>query len=79
MKNNSKPNPDDRRDNVDKIEFNIGKTIQNMELAEDMIEKTDDEKTKKELQEKNERREKALKGMRREIREEAIDKRNGYH
>ena len=79
MKNNSKPNPDDRRDNVDKIEFNIGKTIQNMELAEDMIEKTDDEKTKKELQEKNERRKEALKGMRREIREEAIDKKNDYH
>ncbi|MBR0599404.1 small acid-soluble spore protein Tlp [Clostridiales bacterium BAD-6] len=72
------PKPDDRRDNVDKIEYNIGKTIQNMELAEEMIAKTDDENMKQELKEKNNRREAALKGMRKEIRDEAIDKKNGY-
>ena len=51
MKN--KPKPDDRRDNVDKIQYNINKTIQNIELAEEMIAKTDDEKTRKALEEKN--------------------------
>jgi len=50
MKN--KPKPDDRRDNVEKIQKNIDMTIHNMELADDMIAKTDDEKTKKELMEK---------------------------
>ncbi len=76
MKN--KPKPDDRRDNVERIQKNIDMTIHNMELADDMIDKTDDEKTKKELMEKNERRRHALDGMRREIREEAIDRENGY-
>ncbi len=51
-----KNKPDDRRDNVDKIQYNITKTIQNCELADEMIAKTDDEKTKKTLIEKNERK-----------------------
>jgi len=78
MTKDNKPKPDDRRDNVDKIEYNIGKTIQNTELAEEMIQKTDDKKMKTDLQEKNNRREDALKGMRKEIRDEANDKKNGY-
>ncbi len=74
----NKPKPDDRRDNVKKIQYNIGKTIQNMELADEMIEKTDDENTKKTLSEKNDRRKEALKGMREEIRDEALDRENNY-
>lgn len=73
-----KHNPDDRRDNVDRIKNNIDNTIRNIELAEDMIEVTDDEKMKEALKEKNDRREEALNSMRSEIRDEAIDKRNGY-
>lgn len=75
---NNKPKPDDRRDNVDKIQFNIDKTIQNYNLAEDVIEKTDDENMKKELEEKNERRLDALSGMRDEIKDEATAKKNNY-
>lgn len=78
MGNNTRPNPDDRRDNVEKIEYNIGKTIQNMKRAEEMIEITDDEKMKEDLIAKNERRREALKGMRQEIREEAIARKNNY-
>lgn len=78
MKKTPKPNPDDRRDNVDKIQFNIDKTIQNYELAEEMIAKTDDEKTKKELKEKNKRRLQSLESMRNEIRDEAIAREKGY-
>lgn len=73
-----KHNPDDRSDNVEKIQFNINHTIRNMELAEEMIEETDDPKTKKALQEKNERREEALNRMRAEIRDEALDRERGY-
>ena len=40
-----KPNPDDRSDNVEKIQKNIDRTILNIELAEDMISNTSDEKT----------------------------------
>ncbi|RBP67334.1 small acid-soluble spore protein (thioredoxin-like protein) [Alkalibaculum bacchi] len=76
MKN--KPKPDDRRDNVDKIEYNIGKTLQNIERANEMIDVTDDQNMKQTLKEKNERRKEALKGMREEIRDEATDKKNGY-
>ncbi len=76
MKNKAKP--DDRRDNVDKIEYNIGKTLQNIELANEMIDVTDDQKMKQTLEAKNERRKDALKGMREEIKDEATDKKNGY-
>ncbi|NFQ66075.1 small acid-soluble spore protein Tlp [Clostridium sporogenes] len=73
-----KNKPDDRRDNVDKIQYNITKTIQNCELADKMIAKTDDEKMKETLIEKNQRRREALDGMREEIKDEARDKKNGY-
>ena len=70
--------PDDRRDNVDRIQYNIDKTIQNCELADEMIAETDDQNMKQTLEEKNDRRESALKNMKEEIKDEAIDKENGY-
>ncbi|PRR79700.1 Small, acid-soluble spore protein Tlp [Clostridium liquoris] len=73
-----KSKPDDRRDNVDKIQYNIDKTIQNYNRAEEMISVTDDEKTKNSLTEKNERRLDSLSSMREEIKDEAMDKQRGY-
>jgi len=73
-----KNKPDDRKDNVDRIQCNINNTIKNCELADEIIEKTDDEKTKKDLTSKNERREESLQNMRKEIKDEAVDKKNGY-
>jgi len=73
-----KNKPDDRRDNVDRIQYNIDKTIQNCELADEMIAQTGDENMKQTLEEKNKRRESALSNMKAEIKDEAIDKRNGY-
>lgn len=73
-----KSKPDDRRDNVDRIQNNISNTIQNIERAEEIIEKTDDEKMKETLKEKNRRREESLSSLRTEIKDEAIDKKNGY-
>ncbi|WP_315071729.1 small acid-soluble spore protein Tlp [uncultured Clostridium sp.] len=70
--------PDDRTDNVDRIQYNIDKTILNCELADEMIAKTDDSKMKQILEEKNERRGEALQAMRKEIKDEALDKENGY-
>jgi len=67
----SRPKPDDRSNNVDRIQFNINHTIRNMEAAEELIEKTDDKRMKQELEEKNDRRRDALDGMREEIRDEA--------
>lgn len=73
-----KHNPDDRKDNVEKIQENIDMTIQNMEIADEMIAKTDNRKTKEELKAKNERREDALAGMRSEIKDEADARKNDY-
>ena len=65
-----KPKPDDRRDNARKIRKNIGNTIENIELAEDMINSIDNQKTIHELQAKNERRKEAVEGMRQELKDE---------
>lgn len=73
-----KHNPDDRRDNVEKIQQNITSTIRNMEAAEEIMAKTDDKKTENNLADKNDKRRKALKSMRKEIKDEAIDRERGY-
>lgn len=70
---------DDRSDNVDKLQANIDNTIENMEMAEEMIAETDDDKTKKNLRAKNERRQDALDGFRQEIQDEAGDRERGYN
>lgn len=70
--------PDDRSDNVDRIQHNISNTIQNIELANEMIETTSDTKMKKTLEEKNQRREEALDAMKSEIKDEALAKERGY-
>ena len=66
-----KPKPDDRSDNVDRIQKNIDMTIHNMELADDMIDRTSDPKAKEALEDKNVRRSHALDSMRHEIKDEA--------
>ena len=76
MKN--KHNPDDRSDNVERIQENINDTIRNMELADEMIDKTSDSKTRKDLKEKNERRRDALEGFRHEIKDEADARNQGF-
>lgn len=73
-----KANPDNRRDNVERIQGNIDHTIKNMRKADEMIEETSDGTMKKDLQKKNDRRDEALKGMRSEIRDEASARKNGY-
>jgi len=70
-KRKNKPNPDDRRDNVDHLQKNINSTIRNMEAADEMIAKTSNSKTRQELEDKNDRRKQSLDGFRREIRDEA--------
>ena len=67
MSNNK---PDDRRDNAAKIKENIKSTKVQMEAADEMIAMTSDDKTKKDLQEKNERRQEALIGMAKELEDE---------
>jgi len=68
-----KNHPDDRSDNVEKIQNNIDNTVRNMEAAKEMIAVTDNEKTQKNLKEKNKRRGEALDSMKAEIQDEAKD------
>ncbi len=72
-----KHNPDNRKDNVKNIQKSINFTIQNMEAADEMIAHSSNPKTRQELTEKNERRERALDGMRSEIRDEAQHHKRG--
>lgn len=73
-----KPNPDDKRDNVEKIQCNINHTLQNIRLTNDMIEKVDNPNERKKLEEKNKRREESLNNMRSEIKEEANLNKNEF-
>ncbi|MVB09968.1 Small, acid-soluble spore protein Tlp [Caprobacter fermentans] len=66
-----KAKPDDRSDNVERIQENINHTIENMRKADEMMEETPDKGTRETLREKNDRRAKALEGLRSEIRDEA--------
>lgn len=47
-----KPNTDDRRDNVEKIQCNINHTLKNIRLANEMIEKVDNPEERRKLEEK---------------------------
>jgi len=67
-----KNKPDDRSNNVERIQENIDNVIENINLANEMIDKTDNQKAVRDLEERNQRREKALNGLRKEIKDEAI-------
>lgn len=66
-----KRNPDDRSDNVEKIQRNIDSTMRNIRRTEEMLNNTSDDKMRKDLIDKNERREAAIDGLRHEIKDEA--------
>lgn len=70
--------PDDRRDNVDKLQENINNTLENIRLAEGTMAETDDGEMIHDIKAKNKRREDALRNMRHEIKDEALDKERDY-
>lgn len=57
-------------DTKEKIENDIDNTMENMNLTEEMIDETYDEKKKQVLVEKNERRQDAVKSFWQEIKDE---------
>ena len=71
-----KLNPDDRSDNVQRIQDNINNTLKNINLANDVISSSDDLNEVQNMKERNERRQEALNAMRREIKEEAMANKN---
>jgi len=74
-KKNTQPHPDDRSDNVDKLQSMVQETIENLEEAHDTMEFASGEE-KEQIKQKNKRREEAIEGMREEIKDEYHDNYN---
>lgn len=70
------PKPDDRSDNVEKLQDMMKNTKENMEAAEEMMAYVDENK-RKALKQKNARREESMSGFREEILDEAAARKNG--
>ena len=70
--------PDDRTDNVERIQRNIDNTHRNIEVAKEAAAATDNDRMRSDLAAKNERRAKALDGMKHEIKDEADARDKGY-
>ncbi|MDR4886377.1 small acid-soluble spore protein Tlp [Fredinandcohnia sp. QZ13] len=73
----NKPKPDDRSDNVEKLQDMVQNTIENIEEAQESMEFSNAEERQR-IQAKNERREESIAAMREEIKDEAADRENGY-
>ncbi|MHC0035524.1 small acid-soluble spore protein Tlp [Pseudoneobacillus sp. C159] len=67
----NKPKPDDRSDNVEKLQSMIQNTIENMEEAEESLAFANDDTHRSQIQAKNERRRESIDAMRAEIKDEA--------
>ncbi|MEI3604789.1 small acid-soluble spore protein Tlp [Pseudogracilibacillus sp. SE30717A] len=65
----NEPKPDDRSDNVEKLQDMVQDTIENYREAEERMENAP-EHEKKEISEKNERRKESIEGFRDEIKDE---------
>jgi small acid-soluble spore protein (thioredoxin-like protein) len=70
MTYNNKPKPDDRSDNVEKLQSMIHDTIENIEAAEESLEFTNSETQRQQIAAKNERRRESIESFRSEIKDE---------
>ncbi len=73
----NKPKPDDRSDNVEKLQDMVKNTIGNMEAAEETMAFSDGKELAA-IKEKNARREESIASFRREIEDEAQARKNGF-
>ncbi|GIN21186.1 MAG TPA: small acid-soluble spore protein Tlp [Bacillus bacterium] len=73
-----RPKPDDRSDNVEKLQEMVHNTIENMEKAEETMQFSNEEQ-KSQIEQKNERRRESIRGMREEIKDEAAAHQNNEH
>ena len=70
--NDKHPKPDDRSDNVEKLQDMVHDTIENFREAEEKMEWAS-EGEKKNIAKKNKRRKEAIEGFRSEIKDEYHD------
>lgn len=69
-KHKYEPKPDDRSDNVEKLQEMVQDTIQNLEESHETMKHSSGNERDK-IEAKNKRREEAIEGMRQEIKDEA--------
>ncbi|CAH0346003.1 small acid-soluble spore protein Tlp [Bacillus sp. CECT 9360] len=74
---NFKPNPDDRSDNVEKLQDMVQNTAVNIEEANESLEFATGEQ-REQIKEKNHRREESIEAFRSEIKDEAAARTNGF-
>lgn len=72
----NRPNPDDRSDNVEKLQSMIVHTIENMEEAEESMKYANAEDLAR-IEAKNERRRESIESFRSEIKDEYQAHQNG--
>jgi small acid-soluble spore protein (thioredoxin-like protein) len=77
MAKQNRPNPDDRTDNVEKLQSMVQNTIENIEEAQDTLQFASAEERER-IEAKNNRREESINAMREEIKDEAQARENGY-
>ncbi|MCP3025973.1 small acid-soluble spore protein Tlp [Halobacillus sp. A5] len=68
-----KPNPDNREDNVERLQEAVQNTIENIEASHETMNMADG-KDREQIENKNKKREQALEAMRKEISDEARHK-----
>jgi len=73
----NRPKPDDRSDNVEKLQSMVQNTIENIEEAQDTMQFASPEERER-IEAKNHRREESIEAMRAEIKDEASQRENGY-
>jgi small acid-soluble spore protein (thioredoxin-like protein) len=76
MTQQQRPNPDDRSDNVEKLQEMIHNTIDNMQAAEETLQFAEG-KDRADIEAKNEKRRESLDALRNEVKDEANYKGNG--
>ena len=77
MTKHTRPNPDDRSDNVEKLQSMVQNTIENIEEAQDTLQFANPEERER-IEAKNLRREESINALRNEIKDEAQARENGY-
>lgn len=72
----NQPNPDNRNDNVEKLQDMVQNTLDNIDKAEETMEFASEEECER-IQAKNHRREESIQAFREEIQDEAQARENG--
>lgn len=77
MEHHNRPKPDDRSDNVERLQDMVQNTNENIEKSHETMQFASSEERAK-IEAKNKRREESIEGMREEIQDEARNREKGF-